>query len=699
MPDIDIDFCYERRGEVIEYVIEKYGADKVAQIITFGTMKARAAVRDVGRALNMTYAEVDAVAKMIPFSLDMTLDKALNMSPELADSYKTDERIGRLIDTAKALEGMPRHASTHAAGVVISKESMSEYVPLYNAEKGVSTQFSMGILEELGLLKMDFLGLRNLTVIRDALRLVEENHGVSIELSKLSMDDPKVYELIAGGNTQGLFQLESTGMTLFMKDLKPDCFEDIIAGISLYRPGPMASIPTYVRNKKNPKGIRYTAAQLEPILSVTYGCMVYQEQVMRIVRDLAGYSYGQSDMIRRAMSKKKMDVMLKEEQKFIFGETDENGAVKVAGCIRNGVTESAAREIFNQMVSFAEYAFNKSHAAAYAVLAYQTAYLKTYYPIEFMAALMSSVIGDAVQISKYVRNCSDMGIDVLPPDVNESEKRFSVRNGKIRFGLLGVKNVGEGAIDAIIKARKDMGKPTNIFEFIDNISISEINKKAVESLIKAGALDCLNPNRAKHMAVYEGLMESAQNSARHIIDGQISMFQIYDDVIKQTDSHNALPKVADFNQAARLAMEKEMLGLYLAGHPLDDKQYIIKKISNITTEDILNYEDNPEIKDNMGVLMVVIVNGKKTQITKTGKMMAFVDAEDLVGTAEIIVFPKVFEQCADVLYDDSVVVVRGRLNFKDEEAPKIIAEKITPVSVAEDFYRKKEMQMAQLSKT
>jgi DNA polymerase-3 subunit alpha len=422
--------------------------------------------------------------------------------------------------------------------------------------------------------------------------------------------------------------------------------------------------------------------------------MIYQEQVMRIVRDLAGYSYGQSDMVRRAMSKKKMDVMLKEEQKFSFGETDEDGRINVAGCVRNGISEGAAREIFNQMVSFAEYAFNKSHAAAYAVLAYQTAYLKTYYPIEFMAALMSSVIGDAAQISKYARNCSDMGIDVLAPNVNESEKRFCVRDGRIRFGLLGVKNVGEGAIDAIISSRKVAGKPSNIFEFIDNININEVNKKAIESLIKAGALDCLNPNRAKHMAVYERLVESAQNSARSVIEGQITMFQMFDDVMKDTGNHGVLPEVADFNQVARLAMEKEMLGLYLEGHPLDDKQYIIKKVANITTEDILNYEDNPGIKDNMEVLMVVIVNRKKTQITKTGKMMAFVDAEDLVGTVEIIVFPNVFEQSADALYEDSVVVVRGRLNFKDEETPKVIAEKITPISIAEEFYKRKELKEA-----
>ncbi|MDR1136504.1 MAG: DNA polymerase III subunit alpha [Clostridiales Family XIII bacterium] len=689
MPDIDIDFCYERRGEVIDYVIGKYGADKVAQIITFGTMKAKAAVRDVGRALNMTYPEVDQIAKMIPFALDMTLEKALVMSPELKNAYDSEPRIRRLIDTAKALEGMPRHASTHAAGVVISKERIDEYVPLYNAEKGVSTQFPMGTIEELGLLKMDFLGLRNLTVIRDALELIKENHGVSPELSKMRMNDPKVFALIAGGNTQGVFQLESTGMTQFMRELKPDCFEDIIAGISLYRPGPMASIPTYIRNKNNPAGAKYLHPRLESILSVTYGCMVYQEQVMQIVRELAGYTYGQSDMVRRAMSKKKMEVMLKEEKKFIFGEQDENGDVKVAGCVRNGVPESAAKEIFNQMVSFAEYAFNKSHAAAYAVLAYQTGWLKTYYPVEFMAALMTSLMGDAAQIARYVRNCSDMGIAVLPPDVNESGKKFSVKDGKIRFGLLGVKNVGEGAIDAIIRAREQNGLPSNIFEFIDNIDINDINKKAVESLIRAGALDCLDKNRARHMAVYGKLMESAQNAARRRNTGQISMFQLNEGTMKEAVNRDALPRVEDFTKTARMAMEKEMLGMYLTGHPLADNKHIIDKVSNVTSEEIIHFQDHPNIKDNMGILMVAIINRKKTQVTKTGKLMAFINVEDLVGEVEALVFPNVYEKCAAVINEDSVVVLRGRLNFKEEETPKIIADKITPISVAEEYYKKK----------
>ena len=426
MPDIDIDFCYERRQEVINYVIEKYGADKVAQIITFGTLKAKAAVRDVGRAMNMSYGEVDVIAKAIPFDLKMTIDKALDMNPELRASYEEDRRVKELLDTAKALEGMPRHASTHAAGVVISKKSINEYVPLYLADKGISTQFTMGTIEELGLLKMDFLGLRNLTVIRDALELIRENHGVAIDLSRMTYDDKKVFELFSNGNTQGVFQFESSGITQVLKNMKPDCFEDIVAANALYRPGPMSFIPTYIENKKNPDKIQYIDKSLEPILSVTYGCLVYQEQVMQIVRDLAGYTYGRSDLVRRAMSKKKMDIMLQEQEYFVYGKDDENGNVEIKGCVRNGIPEKAAKEIYNQMISFAEYAFNKSHAAAYAVLAYQTAFLKTYYPVEFMAALMTSVIGDSTQIAKYIRNCAEMKIEVLPPDINESSKKFTI---------------------------------------------------------------------------------------------------------------------------------------------------------------------------------------------------------------------------------------------------------------------------------
>ena len=525
MPDIDIDFCIERRGEVIEYVKRKYGKENVSQIITFGTMKAKAAIRDVGRALNLTYAEADRIAKAVPFDLKMTLDRALETSPELKKMYDEDPKVAKVVDMSRAIEGMPRHASTHAAGVVISKLPLDEYVPLYMSDKGVATQFNMTTIEELGLLKMDFLGLRNLTVIRDALELIRKDHGVEIDFAKMGYDDRAVYDMIASGNTEGVFQLESAGMTQFMKNLKPTCFEDIVAGIALYRPGPMDSIPKYIENKKNPEHISYVTPELAPILDVTYGCLIYQEQVMQIVRELAGYSYGRSDIVRRAMSKKKSDVMMEEKGYFIYGKEDENGNVEIPGCVRNGISASAAEAIFADMETFAQYAFNKSHAAAYAVIAYETGYLKKYYPVEFMAALMTSVMGDSGQIAKYIRNCTDMGIEVLPPSVNESDKKFTVKDGKIRFGLLGVKNVGEGAIDAIIKAREEKGMPKDIFSFINGIDTGLVNKKAVESLIKAGALDCFNPNRAAHLAVYEMLMESAQNSARKNIEGQISLFQ------------------------------------------------------------------------------------------------------------------------------------------------------------------------------
>lgn len=676
MPDIDIDFCYERRQEVINYVIEKYGEDKVAQIITFGTMKAKAAIRDVGRALNMSYAETDAIAKAVPFELKMTIDKALDMNPELKAKYDKDKRVAQVIDMARALEGMPRHASTHAAGVVISKKSINEYVPLYLAEKGVSTQFTMTTIEELGLLKMDFLGLRTLTVIRDALEMIEANHGVEIDFSRMTHDDPKPFEMISSGNTQGVFQLESAGMTQFMKNLKPDCFEDIVAGISLYRPGPMGSIPTYIANKKNPKEIIYLHESLEPILSVTYGCLVYQEQVMQIVRDLAGYTYGRSDLVRRAMSKKKMDVMLEEKEYFIHGKYDKDGNIEIMGCVRNGVPEEIAEEIFNQMVSFAEYAFNKSHAAAYAVVAYETAYLKAYYPIEFMAALMTSVIGDGVQIAKYIRNCREIGIEVLQPSVIDSSKKFTVVDGKIHFGLLGVKNVGAGVIDEIINSRENKGKPKDIFQFIANMNIHEINKKAIESLIKAGALDCLNENRAKHLAVYEGLVESAQNNSKKNIAGQMSLFQLNSEEMEAGDAVGKLPDVENFLQEILIGMEKEMLGVYLTGHPLENYEEQINRLVSITAEDLAHADTNENVTDGMKATIAGIISSKKILVTKNNRQMAFLDIEDLFGEIEVVVFPNVYEKYLQLIKEESILVIKGTVNFKEDEAPKILADKI-----------------------
>lgn len=682
MPDIDIDFCIERRGEVIDYVIEKYGKENVSQIITFGTMKAKAAVRDVGRALSLSYAEADRIAKAIPFDPKITIDRAIDLNPELKNMYEGDEKVRKVLDMSKAIEGMPRHASTHAAGVVISKKPLDEYVPLYMSDKGVATQFNMTTIEELGLLKMDFLGLRNLTVIRDALALIKKNYDVTIDFSKMGYDDKTVYDMIAVGNTGGVFQLESGGMTAFMKNLKPTCFEDVVAGISLYRPGPMDSIPKYIDNKKNPNKIKYVTPELANILDVTYGCLVYQEQVMQIVRDLAGYSFGRSDLVRRAMSKKKKDVMLEEKEHFINGLTDKNGNVEIEGCIRRGISKEAAEAIFADMETFAQYAFNKSHAAAYAVVAYETGYLKKHYPVEFMAALMTSVMGDSTQIARYIRNCREMGIEVLPPCIHESQKKFSVVDGKIRFGLQGVKNVGEGAIDAIIKARETKGKPKDIFSFISEVDISQVNKRAIESLIKAGALDCLCDNRAAHLAVYESLVESAQTSAKNNIAGQISLFQTSSEEMNSGDVTGTLPDVNNFNKGMLLAMEKEMVGVYITDHPLNEYANRIKEVVSVTSEDLASAgeENNSDIRDGMSVVMAGMITGKKNLVTKSNKMMAFVDLEDLFGEVEIVVFPNVYEKCQNVIYEDNVVVIKGKLNFKEDEMPKLLADSITSLN-------------------
>lgn len=682
MPDIDVDFCYERRGEVIDYVTRKYGEGRVSQIITFGTMKAKQAVRDVGRVMNVSYQKTDQIAKAIPFDLKMTLDLALEMpGSELKPLYDSDEEIKKVVDMARAIEGMPRHASTHAAGVVISKLPIDEYVPLYLSDKGPATQFTMTTIEELGLLKMDFLGLRNLTVIRDALEMIEKNHGVTIDFAKMGYDDPAVYEMIASGNTSGVFQLESGGMTQFMKNLKPTCFEDVVAGISLYRPGPMDSIPKYIENKKDPSKIKYVTDKLAPILDVTYGCLVYQEQVMQIVRDLGGYSYGRSDLVRRAMSKKKHKVMEEEREIFI------NGNDEIAGCLRNGISEEAANTIFDDMITFASYAFNKSHAAAYAVLAYETGYLKKYYPVEFMAALMTSVMGDFKQTSRYIRNCKDMGIEILPPDVNKSFKKFTVSDGKINFGLNAIKNVGEGAIDAIVIAREKNGNPKDIFEFISNVDTSQVNKKTVEALIKSGAMDCLSDNRAAMLSCYESLLESAQQESKKNIEGQMSLFQLAGDDMNKSKAQ--LPNVKPFDKDIELALEKEMLGIYLSKHPLDDYADIVKKLSTITCEDLIHAEEDlsngveTDIKDKMQVSICGMIAGKKTQLTKSGRMMAFMDVEDLYGTCEIIVFPNVYEKYSHLIELDKIVMVKGTLNFKEDEVPKIIADSILTLEDAE----------------
>jgi DNA polymerase-3 subunit alpha len=651
-------------------------------------MGAKSVIRDVGRVLDMPYGDVDRIAKMVPNELNITLEDALGKSKDLREAREKDARVAELLKIAMDLEGLARHAGTHAAGVVIAGKSLDEYVPLYSSENGVSTQFTMTTIEELGLLKMDFLGLRNLTVIQDVLLQIKANHGVDVDFANMKYDDPKVFELIASGNTMGVFQLESSGMTDFMMRLRPSNFEDIVAGISLYRPGPMDSIPTYIRNKKKPDGVKYDHETLVPILDVTYGCMVYQEQVMQIVRDLAGYDYGRSDEVRRAMSKKKQDVLLRERDHFVNGLEDPDGKRSVPGCVGNGIPARVANEIFDKMVSFASYAFNKSHAAAYAVVAYETAWLKTYYPTEFMAGLMSSFMSaDSSQIAKYIRNSKDMGIEVLQPDILESEKKFSVKDGKIRYGLLGVKNVGSGAIDAMIEARES-AKLVSLYTFLKTVDVDRINKSAVESLIKAGAFDCFDKNRARHMSVYETWMDQLKKEKHSAQPGQLSLLDMNPEAMKPMERVYELPNVCDFPDQQKLNWEKEMLGIYLSGHPLDSSADILKLAANITSDELIHNEDHPEVKDNMSVLIGGVVSSIKTFVTKKNDTMAFVTIEDFYGAVEVVVFSDSYEKYKDAITEDNIVVVRGKLNFKEEgEIPKILAYKITPISVVEEYYR------------
>lgn len=701
MPDIDVDFCIEHRQDVIDYVVRKYGKDKVSQIITFGTLKAKAAVRDVARVLDATYAEGDAIAKAIPNDLGMTIAKALEINPSLRERYDTEPQVREILDMSMAVEGLPRHASTHAAGVVISKLPLDEYVPLYSSDKGPATQFNMTTIEELGLLKMDFLGLRNLTLLRNALTLIEENHGIKIDFSKMNYDDAATYEMIAEGNTEGVFQLESGGMTDFMKNLKPTCFEDIVAGISLYRPGPMDSIPKYIENKKHPDQIRYVDPHLEPILGVTYGCLVYQEQVMQIVRDLGGYSYGRSDLVRRAMSKKKMSVMLKEKEYFIHGKKREDGSVEIPGCIANGIPEEAAETIFEDMVSFAQYAFNKSHAAAYAVVSYETAYLKCHYPREFMAALMTSVMGQAQHISAYIRNCREMDIEVLPPSVLKSGMNFTVEGDKLRFGLAGIKNVGTGIVQAILDARKSNPEPADIYEFVDGIDAKELNRKAIESLIQAGALDDINPNRAVMIAVCDEAVAAAQKRARNTEKNQISFFQMDESLAEEVRRSPELPRIANFEKDQLLAMEKEMLGVYLSGHPLDDYRELIEKntsasVSEILADSMIDMEGIPEdmqtvqssyakFHDGDRVIMAGMLISVRTLITRKSQEMARVQLEDFSGIIDGIIFPKTYEKLRHLVQLDQIVAVTGRLSIKEESAPEILIDNLTDIRKIEEF--------------
>ena len=684
MPDIDVDFCYERRQEVIDYVARKYGADHVSQIITFGTLQAKGCIRDVGRVLGMSYQDTDAVAKAIPFDLGMTLEKALTLSPLLKTMYDEQPEVHRLIDTAMTLEGMPRHASTHAAGVLITGKPVMEYVPLQRNDEVITTQYPMGTIERLGLLKMDFLGLRTLTVIRDTLDMLREQ-GIDMKPEDIPRDDPAVYEMISAGDTDGVFQLEGGGMRTFLTNMKPTCFEDIIAAISLYRPGPMESIPRYIQGKQNPSSIHYETEKLRPILDVTYGCMVYQEQVMQIVRDLAGYSYGRSDLVRRAMAKKKHKVMAQEREYFIHGKLNDDGTIDVPGCVRNGVPEEVASHLYDEMTAFASYAFNKSHAAAYAVVCIETAWLKRYHPVPFMAAILNSVYGNPAKIAAYIQYCRSRGIAILPPDVNRSQWKFTVAKAPdgqlgILFGLGAVKTVGQGAVDAIIRERKN-GAYRDIFDFCRRIDTGECNKRVVESLIKAGAFDGMGGNRPQLLAVFESAMDANSSLRKQTVDGQISLFDMAFGGAPLVQENHTLPSLPDYPLRQRLALEKEIAGVYITGHPLDDYRDVLGKLpfSTADLDGLEEREDRGLSLDGQIVDMGGILTEVKGKATKKGAYMGFITLEDLTGQIECLVFPKVYERYQGMMAVDDLVVLHGRLSIREEETPKLLVEKLIPL--------------------
>lgn len=681
MPDIDIDFCFERRQEVIDYVVKKYGKDRVVQIVTFGTMAARGAIRDVGRALDLGYSQVDVVAKMIPNELGITIEKALKQNRELRELYESDEEIKNLVDMSMRLEGLPRHTSMHAAGVVISKDPITEYVPVSrSSDDSVTTQFPMTTLEELGLLKMDFLGLRTLTVIQNAVRLVNKNKKPDelIDMDKIDYDDNAVYALISSGKTDGIFQLESAGMKSFMKELKPRNLEDVIAGISLYRPGPMDFIPKYIKGKNESDSIIYECKQLESILSPTYGCIVYQEQVMQIVRELAGYSYGRSDLVRRAMSKKKASVMEKERQNFVNGNVEE----EVVGCVNNGISAEVANHIFDEMTDFAKYAFNKSHAAAYAVVSYQTAYLKCYYPLEFMAALMTSVIDNPGKVAEYIFSCRQMGIKILPPDINEGDSIFSVTDGAIRYGLSAIKGLGKPVIDALVKERELNGPYTSLRDFATRLSGKEVNKRTVESFIKSGAFDSLPGTRKQLMLVYVMVLDEVAGEKKRNLTGQMSLFDFAEEDEK-IEYENNLPDVGEYTIEQRLSLEKEVMGIYVSGHPLQAYEGLMNKNITATTLDFAIDEETGEVKVKDGHMVMVggMVTSKTIKTTRTNSMMAFITLEDLVGAVEIIIFPRDYEKYKSYLEEDSKIFIKGKITVEEEKAAKIICSEVIPFDV------------------
>ncbi len=676
MPDIDVDFCFERRQEVIDYVVRKYGTDRVVQIVTFGTMAARGVIRDVGRVMDLPYAFVDSIAKMIPKELNITLDRALKTSPELKKAYEEDAQVKELIDMSVRLEGLPRHTSMHAAGVVISQKSIDEYVPLSLGSDGSPvTQFTMTTLEELGLLKMDFLGLRTLTVIQNAANLAEKSTGRRIDINVIDYDDKEVLELVGSGKTDGIFQLESSGMKSFMKELKPRSLEDIIAGISLYRPGPMDFIPQYIRGKNHPETITYDCPQLEPILAPTYGCIVYQEQVMQIVRDLAGFTLGRSDLLRRAMSKKKGDVMEKERQAFVYGDAAEG----VPGCIAKGIDEKIANKIYDEMIDFAKYAFNKSHAAAYAVVSYQTAWLKYYYPVEFMAALMTSTIDNPAKVSEYIYASRQMGIKILPPDINRGVGDFSVDNGNIRYGLAAIKSIGRSVIDSIIEERNIRGEFKTLKDFIERMSGKEVNKRTIENFIKSGAFDGLGGTRKQFMVTYIQIMVQVNQERKHSMTGQMSLFDLVDEEQK-AEFDVRLPDVGEYEKETRLSFEKEVIGVYLTGHPLEDYEEKWKKNISRTTLDFRFDEETGATKVRDGAREIIggLIAGKAIKYTKNNKVMAFLTLEDLVGTVEVVVFPKDYEKYKACLEEENKIFIRGRVSEEDEADSKLICESVIP---------------------
>ncbi|MGX8714759.1 MAG: DNA polymerase III subunit alpha, partial [Lachnospiraceae bacterium] len=682
MPDIDVDFCFERRQEVIDYVVEKYGKDCVAQIVTFGTLAARGVIRDVGRVLDLPYALCDQIAKMIPQELNITIDKALGMNPELKKLYETDEQIRYLVDMSRRLEGLPRHTSMHAAGVVISEKPTVEYVPLSRGSDGaITTQYVMTTLEELGLLKMDFLGLRTLTVIRDAVRLASHTAGHPVDLDNLDYADKAVFDYISTGKCEGIFQLESAGMKNFMKELKPRNLEDVIAGISLYRPGPMDFIPKYLKGKNEPDQITYDTPQLEHILEPTYGCIVYQEQVMQIVRDLGGYSLGQSDMVRRAMSKKKADVMAKERRNFIYGNEESH----VCGCIANGISESTANKIYDEMTDFAKYAFNKSHAAAYAVVAYQTAWLKYYYPREFMAALMTSVIDNNTKVTQYIYVCRQMGIEIASPSINAGDWDFTVEEGRICFGLSGIKNIGKGVVHSIIEERRTGGLFKSLRDFIDRMGSGEINKRVVENFIKSGAMDCLPGTRKQKMMMYPQLMEHKIREQKSSISGQMTLFDMLSGGEEDTsglDLFDNYPDVGEYDRDTMLAFEKECLGFYISGHPMETWQETWEKQKTASASDFLINEEDGQTRVRDGQMAIVggIITGRSIKITKTNKRMAFLTLEDMTGQLEVVVFPKDFERDEHALQEEARVFIRGRVNSTENDSAKLILERAVPLA-------------------